>query len=230
MTLKLMCGRYVFTPDERFYDRFTIENRLDVLDARYNVAPGQNMPVITRNSPNQAVMMRWGLIPFWAKDAKTGWRTINARAESVRVKPAFKKPFQSQRCLIPASGFYEWEKRPHLKVPYYFKLKTNDMFAFAGLYDIWKDGQRSEVKSYTIITTESNSLVGKIHNRMPVILRKADESTWLDKNTNLEIIAKLLKPYKGNDMAAYPVASEANNAKIDVPNLIKPAHPLLKLQ
>jgi putative SOS response-associated peptidase YedK len=226
-----MCGRYTFTPDEKFYDRFDIneDGKLDNLESRYNVAPGQDMPVITRNSPNKAVLMKWGLIPFWAKDPKIAYRTINAKAETINKKPTFRKPFTSQRCLIPANGFYEWKKTEVGKIPYYFYLKTKEAFAFAGLYDIWKNEKGEEVKTYTIITTNSNNFVKKVHFRMPVLLEKEDESKWLNKSTSQKDLLSLLVPFPDDLLEAYPVASQVNNARIDEPDLIKPANPNWKL-
>lgn len=217
-----MCGRYTFTPDNNFYQRFDIQNSLDALENRYNVAPGQEMPVITRNSPNRVTIMRWGLIPFWVKDPAIGYKTINARMESVQLKPAFRKPFQNNRCLIPANGFYEWSRATQPKKPYYFKLKNNKSFAFAGLCDSWKDENNMEINSYTIITTTANSLVGQIHNRMPVILAKENETVWLDHDTDLQTAYKLLQQYHSELMEGYQVNKEINNARVDNVDLIRP--------
>ncbi len=171
-----MCGRYGFVPPKDFKDRFELENELVDLRARYNVAPGSIMPIITRNSPNRVELMKWGLIPFWSKDPKIAYSTINARSETVETSPAFRKPFKSQRCLIPASFFYEWKRiDKKTKIPYLFKLANDEVFSFAGLYDIWKDAEEKEFKTYTIITTTPNKLMESVHNRIPVLLSKEDE-------------------------------------------------------
>jgi len=171
-----MCGRYTLVPNNDFYNRFEAENRLDDLLPHYNIAPGQTLPVITHNSPNQVVLMRWGLIPSWAKDPKIAYHTINAKAETVATKPAFRSSFKTKRCLVPASGFYEWKKLDSKKKqPFYFQLKSQELFSFAGLYDIWKNENGEEHKTYTIITTVANEDVAIVHDRMPVILNKKDE-------------------------------------------------------
>lgn len=150
---------------------------------------------------NEAVLMRWGLIPSWAKDPKIGYKMINARSESILEKPSFKKPFLSQRCLIPASGFYEWQHLDNKKIPYYFKLKDQDLFAFAGLYDEWKDPEGYPLKTFTIITTEPNEVVAPIHNRMPVILPEKSEDIWLDHTiSDPQKLLSLLTPYKNSEM------------------------------
>src|SRR3989344_516811 len=132
-----MCGRFVFTPGGKsaFTTRFDIENDIEVED-RYNIAPGSMVPVVTRHSPNQVVLMRWGLIPHWAKDPKIGYKMINARLETVKEKPSYRSSLKSKRCLVPASGFYEWQKEKGGKVPHYIHMKEEPLFAFAGLYDV----------------------------------------------------------------------------------------------
>lgn len=217
-----MCGRYTFIPNNNFYRRFEIENRLEQLENLYNVSPGQEMPVITHNSPNQVVLMHWGLIPFWSKDSRIALRAINARAENIATKPAFRKPIKDQRCLIPANGFYEWDKKSTRKQPYYFQLKNHEQFAFAGLYDIWENERGLEVKTYTIITTEANHIVEKIHDRMPAILTQTDEDAWLDHNASLQQILELLEPYSEDLMYSFPVSFEINCPKVNNPQLIKP--------
>ena len=181
------------------------------------------MPVITRNSPNKAELMRWGLIPFWAKDPRIGYKMINARAEDIQFKPSFRKPIRSQRCLVPTSGFFEWKHVGEEKIPYFIKLKGSDMFAFAGLYDIWKDVEEYPLKSFTIITTSPNSLVESIHNRMPVILDEKFEDIWLDNTiTDVNKVVALLKPYDSSQMEAYPVSMLINNPANDLPEVVKP--------
>jgi putative SOS response-associated peptidase YedK len=217
-----MCGRYSFVPNQNFAERFEVENLQLDLQTRYNVAPTQTMPVITRNSPNRAEEMRWGLVPFWAKDASIGNRMINARAETIAEKPAFRRALAARRCLVPASGFYEWQRSPEGKVPHYIFLPDADTFAFAGLYEIWKDDAGNVLKTYTIITTTPNELMAPIHNRMPVILRREDEALWLDKAAEVPDLLALLQPYPAEQMDAYPVSRAVNSPTNDDEALIEP--------
>lgn len=218
-----MCGRFVFTPglSGNFRKRFSVENQLSLED-RYNIAPGQLVPVVTRKSPNRAENMKWGLIPFWAKDPRIGYRLINARSETVAAKPSFRKAFRIQRCLVPANGFYEW-KQTDGKTPYYIHLKDNGLFAFAGIFDVWKDAEGYEVKTFTILTTSPNSLVASIHSRMPAMLKEPDEEVWLDPSVQEpNRLLVLLSPYDPSDLDAYPVSKAVNSARIDNETLIKP--------
>jgi len=217
-----MCGRYTLIPNKDFYNQFNVENHVDNLRSLYNIAPGQTTPVITHNSPNKVVLMRWGLIPFWAEDSKIGYKTINAKAETVASKPAFRASFKGKRCLVPASGFYEWKVvGPKKKQPYYFYLNNQEMFAFAGLYDIWKNEKGEDLKTYTIITTQANNLVNQVHERMPVILDKKSETVWLDKETDLKNLQDLLKPYVENEISCHSVSSLINDTKLNDESLIK---------
>lgn len=218
-----MCGRYSFVPGSSFDERFQIEHRQHELLPSYNVAPGALMPVVVRNSPNNVAIMKWGLIPFWAQDPKIGYRTINARAETVATAPSFRHSLRKKRCLVPANGFYEWRATEHGKVPYYIRLKEADLFAFAGLYDVWKDAEGNELPTYTIITTASNNLIAPIHHRMPVILQRRDEDLWLDTSvTDPAPLLAVLKPYPAEAMEAYPVSKAVNNPANDGEELIRP--------
>jgi len=218
-----MCGRFALETVQEIYTRFNVENRLPYLSPRYNIAPGQEVPVIVRKSPNQVVLMKWGLIPHWAKDPKIGYKMINARAETISIKPSFKSSLKNRRCLIPANGFYDWYKSSIQKVPYYVTLKEDSLFGLAGLYDIWKEKDGKEIYSFTIITVPANELLMKIHNRMPVILKKEDEDIWLDKELNDEKkLNDLLKPYDFSKMKDYQVSDLVNKASVDNKELIKP--------
>lgn len=217
-----MCGRYTLTNTAGMAARFKAEQPELPLKARYNVAPSQVMPVVVRNSPNHFELMKWGLIPFWSKEPKAGYSTINARAEGIADKPAYRKPIRSQRCLIPADGFYEWQKTGTTKQPYFIHLKDEELFGFAGLYDIYRDKEGNELKTFTIITTEANELMAPIHNRMPVILRPEDEDLWLDPGvTDPQQVLDLLRPYSVKEMEAYPVSKQVNSPENDVPELVK---------
>jgi putative SOS response-associated peptidase YedK len=218
-----MCGRYGFIPGKDFYDRFEITNRDLEFEPDYNVAPGMIMPVVTKNSPKKVEKMKWGLIPFWAKDPKIGYQTINARSEELAGKPSFREPFKRGRCLIPASGFYEWAVVGKEKYPYYFRLRSGEMFAFAGLYDTWKDAEGKAIKTYTIITTRANTLVNNVHPRMPVILQRLYEDIWADNSTfDGERLQKMLMPYPAIEMDGWGVSLLVNNTRNNQPELIKP--------
>jgi len=191
----------------------------------YNIAPGKSVPVIIKNSPNKISLMKWGLIPFWAKDPQIGHKMINARAEGIQNKPSFNVPIKTRRCLVPADGFYEWKKikleKKEEKFPWFIGLKTNKTFSMAGIYDIRKDAQGKEIQSYAIITTNSNELLKPIHERMPVIIKKRHENLWLDRNSKLSTILKLLIPYPENQMKGYPVSFLVNNPGNNSKDLIK---------
>jgi putative SOS response-associated peptidase YedK len=218
-----MCGRYTLVEVDGLQKRFSLEEALPEVSARYNVAPTQTMPVVTRHSPNQLELMRWGLIPSWAKEPNIGNRMINARAETVAEKPAFKRALERRRCLIPASGFYEWKQTESGKVPHYIHLTDEPLFAFAGLYENWKAPDETWVRSYTIITTTANDLMAPLHNRMPVILGREDEDLWLDPDaTETERLLPLLRPYPARHMAAYPVSRAVNSPTNESPTLITP--------
>jgi putative SOS response-associated peptidase YedK len=218
-----MCGRYaiVVAGDGTLQRRFSLEELHEDPAPRFNVAPTQTLPVITRNSPNRVEMMRWGLVPSWAKDASIGSRMINARAETVAEKPAFRRSLRSQRCLVPATGFYEWKRDGDRKTPHFIHLREEPLFAFAGLYDVWRDPDGQTMKTYTILTTAPNALMSEIHNRMPVILRREDEDDWLDPaNSEPEHLLPLLRPYPASEMAAYPVSRMVNSPANDAPDLL----------
>jgi putative SOS response-associated peptidase YedK len=226
-----MCGRYGFSVKDakEVYERFDTYNELADFTVRYNIAPGQMNPVITSHSPNQISRMFWGLIPHWAKDDTRKFSTINARAETAATSPAYREPFRHKRCIVPATGFYEPDKINFKKQPFpwhYFQLKDQKIFGFAGLYDVWTDKQTGkEIRSYTIITTKPNELVGQFHDRMPVILQREDEADWLNPDiVEPERIQAFLRPYPAGEMEEWRVGDRAKNPKNDSPELIKPVH------
>src|SRR5581483_1944752 len=149
-----MCGRYNLVQADKVAERFHVDDAQLPLLPRYNVAPSQAMPVVVRSSPYRLVEMQWGLIPSWSREPRTAFSTINARAETVTTSAVFRGPFKSRRCLVPANGFYEWKKTEHGKQPYCIQMHGGDLFAFAGLYDIWRDAEGHELYSYTTITTK----------------------------------------------------------------------------
>jgi putative SOS response-associated peptidase YedK len=221
-----MCGRYGFSVKKakEVYERFEVVNTLEDYKPRWNIAPGQLNPTITKHSPKQIQNMFWGLIPFWAKDDSFRFQTINARSEGIENKPVYKKPFRTQRCLIPSTGFFEWDKSQTPSQPYFFKVLDNSIFAFAGLYDIWKDPKTGkEITSYTIITTQANELVSKVHPRMPVILKKEEEYEWINPDiTEPEYLFRFLTPYDYLKMENIKVSTLVNNPILDTADIIKP--------
>jgi putative SOS response-associated peptidase YedK len=224
-----MCGRYRLARRKEILAEFFDAG--DDVDwaPRYNVAPGQDVPVIRQDAtrPVRAVsLMRWGLIPWWAKDPKAGYKMINARAESVAEKPAFREPLQSRRCLIPADGFYEWAKEGKTKSPYCFAHADDSVFAFAGLWDHWKNPSGEELSTCSIITTSANALVSGIHDRMPVILEPENYDLWLDPGfAKTEPILDLLKPCPPESMLSWRVSSRVNSVLNDDASCIEEYRP-----
>ncbi|MFP7233956.1 SOS response-associated peptidase [Bacillus subtilis] len=221
-----MCGRFtLFSAFENMLDRFDIERFLpkDEYHPSYNVAPSQNiLAIINDGSNNRLGKLRWGLIPPWAKDEKIGYKLINARAETLKVKPAFRKPLISKRCIIPADSFYEWKRLdPKTKIPMRIKLKSSALFSFAGLYEKWKTNQGTPLYTCTIITTKPNEFMKDIHDRMPVILTHDHEKEWLNpQHTDPNYLQSLLLPYDPDDMEAYQVSSLVNSPKNNSPELL----------
>ncbi|WP_019123730.1 SOS response-associated peptidase [Brevibacillus massiliensis] len=219
-----MCGRFsLFANPLDFMSEFEIDQLPFDWNPRYNIAPGQMIPaVIADGGKRRAGQLRWGLVPSWAKDEKIGYKMINARAETLQEKPAFRRLFEKKRCIIPADGFYEWKQLDKGKQPMRITLKDDGLFAFAGLFDTWTSPAGENVHSCTIITTKPNELVAEIHDRMPVILKKEDVGTWLDRERyDTDLLQSLLVPYDAEQMMAYPVASTVNSPKNDLPECIE---------
>ena len=219
-----MCGRYTLTKNtDELEGRFSFSSSSFDWVPRYNIAPSQEVAVVLADGERRAELMRWGLIPFWAKDPKIGSRMINARAETVAEKPSFRRPLRSMRCLILADGFYEWRKTAGKRVPMRVRLKSGEAFAFAGLYDNWKSPSDEWTRSCTIITTSANPLVGAIHDRMPVILSGEAEEVWLDRAVeDSGALTQLLAPYDAEEMEAYAVSTLVNAPGNDSPECIVP--------
>jgi putative SOS response-associated peptidase YedK len=219
-----MCGRFTLTVDPaQLEDIFPWAVISANLTPRYNIAPSQPIAVIPNTKDYRMDLYRWGLIPSWAKDASIGYRMINARAETLNEKPSFRTAIKKRRCLILADGFYEW--KPSIdgrsKTPYYIRLSSGDVFAFAGLWDIWVSPNNAPIKSCSIITTQPNELVASIHNRMPVIIPREAHLKWVDPNEiNPLSISDLLIPFPADQMEAYPVSRAVNDPKVDSPSLI----------
>ncbi len=219
-----MCGRFVLVADPNIVQQaFDLSSPVDFAP-RYNIAPTQSVPVITNESPHALSLYRWGLIPSWAKDESIGNKLINARADGVAEKPSFRNAFKRRRCLVPASGFYEWQKGDgKTKTPMFIHLKDQDVFAFAGLWEVWYSSDGSELRTFTIITTDANDFMTPIHNRMPVILHKADYDEWLQPGeVPAASLQPLLKPFESANMTAYEVSRAVNTPAIDDPELIQP--------
>jgi putative SOS response-associated peptidase YedK len=218
-----MCGRFTLQPTEAFYERFHISNRLDSLVPRYNIAPGQMVPVVIADHPRQVVRMRWGLIPHWAKDEKTAYKMINARVETLTERPAFRGLLSHNRALVPASGFYEWRAEGRDKTPYYIRPQDEQCMAFAGLYDVWITPAGEELYTFTIITTEADAWMARLHNRMPVILQRDLEDAWLDTEiTSMRDVLGILAKSAGLELEAYPVSRLVNKPSLDSDALIQP--------
>lgn len=221
-----MCGRYnLITDAVALVDFFDIENDLFEgyeLRPRYNIAPGQDVPII-RDAGNRRELAaaRWGLVPHWSREEKPKYSTINARAETVADKPTYRDAFKRKRCLIPATGFYEWKQLDGGKVPYHIRLPDGGLFAFAGLWEHWeKEGAGFD--SCSIIVTEANEIMRPIHDRMPVILNPAQYNTWLNTGrSNRAQLQALLLPYAGT-LETRPVSRYVNSPKHDDPSCIAP--------
>ena len=208
-----MCGRTsLYTPIPELEDRF---NAIAVEDvpSRYNIAPTDDIAVITNEERSEIDLVRWGLVPHWKKDPNGGPQLINARAEMIDEKASFREPFKRRRCLVLSDGFYEWQQRPGGKQPYRIAKDDNSPFTFAGLWERWQSNGTT-IDSCTIITTEANGVVEPIHDRMPVILKRDKENEWL-LTEDADERKTLLKPYPGQDLTAYPISTQVNDPSCD---------------
>lgn len=226
-----MCGR--FTQGRQADDvagRFGVQQVLFEPDARYNIAPTQPVPVVVeRAMPGDGParfleQFQWGLVPSWAKDPSIGSKMINARSETVAEKPSFRNALKYRRCIVPADGFYEWDKAGGTKQPYLFRREDGDSFGFAGLWEEWHAPDGSPLLTCTILTTAANDTVGRVHDRMPVILRTRDEEAqWLDTRIRTgDNLAPLFRPYPDQWMLAVPVSRRVNSPANDAPDLLTP--------
>lgn len=225
-----MCGRYNLraTPQE-IAEIFALL-RVPELVSRFNISPTQEVPIVrlSLTGGREFSYVRWGLIPSWAKDPKIGASMINARSDGVATKPSFRSAFKRRRCLIPADGFYEWQEVPgqKFKQPYAISLKEPGTFAFAGLWETWKDPEGSALETCTIITTDPNELMEPFHKRMPAILRREDHTRWLETpEEDAAELLPLLVPYPTEAMQMYAVSTLVSNARNESPECLKPAEP-----
>ncbi len=220
-----MCGRFSLSADpSTIAQRFgvtmpTVESA--AWASHYNIAPTKTVVVVGDDGQRYLMEMRWGLIPSWAKDPAIGSRMINARAETVATKPAFRAALRNRRCLVMADGFYEWQKQGRGKQPVYIVLKSREPFGFAGLWESWTSPEKKEIRTCTIITTEANELLEPIHDRMPVILTRDAETIWLDLRIQEPTkLLPLLKPYPAEEMELYPVSRAVNSPQHDTADCI----------
>lgn len=224
-----MCGRYTLhVKADQLAKRYNIARMPHGTRENFNVAPGQTMPVIVeQGGERQLELMQWGLIPFWAKDPKIGYKLINARDDMIFDKPMWRSVILRKRCLIPADGFYEWQKiadgKKECKQPFYIHPKQIELFSFAGVWETWKDASGIEHKTYSIITTEPNKEMAAIHNRMPVILHPEDEPKWLESSrVTRSSVEPLLRPFEDNALNVYEVSSDVNSSRLNEASLIYP--------
>ncbi len=220
-----MCGRFSLAADPPTLTDLFLLNETPALSPRYNIAPTQTVAVV-RPMDNQATrrlnLLHWGLIPSWAKDPRIGARMINARAETVAEKPAFRSAFRRKRCLVPADGFYEWVRSGSKKQPYHIRMRDGTPFAFAGLWERW-EGPEGAIESCTLVTTEPNDLLRSLHHRMPVILARDRYAVWLDPDCRSpELLQTCMAPYPPENMVAYPVGLRVNNPRNDDPGCRDP--------
>lgn len=221
-----MCGRFtLIAPGETIADQFGLPEAPQIAP-RYNIAPTQPIAAVRvseSSKQRELTYFHWGLIPRWAKEPSIGSRMINARSETAAEKPSFRAAFKYRRCLVPADGFYEWQKLNGTKQPVRIQTKNGDPFAIAGLWEHWQGPDGSEIESCTLLTTTPNELLAQVHNRMPVILAPDDYDLWLDPGAQHPAeIQPLLKPYPADEMTFYPVSTYVNNPRNEDPRCIEP--------
>lgn len=221
-----MCGRFTQHHDQTEIEaRFHVQGALFDMEPRYNIAPTQPVFAITSHGPGQERLLeplRWGLVPFWARDTAIGNKLINARCETAAEKPSFRNALARRRCLIPADGFYEWDRTT--RQPFHFRRRDGGLFAFAGLWEEWESPDGSPLRTCTVLTTAANSLVGRIHERMPVILPADGEADWLDvARCRPPDLTPFWEPYPESEMQAVAVGRRVGSVANDDPTLLEPA-------
>jgi len=216
-----MCGRFALSAKTKQIEKLVNGLKSEVeVTPRYNIAPSQNILSVLNTKSTSIQYIKWGLIPFWSKDEKIGSKLINARIETLQEKPSFRYSLKSKRCIIFADGFYEWDKNSsNKKLPYFISLKSQEPFAFAGLWDSWKNSDDIVIQSGTIITTKANELMNGIHSRMPVILQNDMILEWLsNEKFDMKLIEKLMEPYSSDKMEMHRVSTMVNNPVNDNPS------------
>jgi putative SOS response-associated peptidase YedK len=219
-----MCGRfYLDVARDKLKAHYRLK-QVPRLVARFNIAPSQNIAAIRESEQGRELaMLHWGLIPSWAKDDKAHYSMINARAETVASKPAYRAAFRQRRCLIPVSGFYEWHSQDHDKQPYVVQMQDDEPFSLAGLWEHWQGENGNTIESCTIVVTDANALLRPIHDRMPVIIATDDYETWLDPEIqDTKVLNALLYPYPAEYLQTFPVSRVLNNPTYDNPSCIEP--------
>jgi putative SOS response-associated peptidase YedK len=221
---QIMCGRFALPyPSKTVAEHFSIPEEV-FFAPRYNIAPSQNIAVVCgkQDAPGlQMAMMRWGLIPNWAKDEKLGYKMTNARAETVAEKPAFRSAYRQRRCLIAAGGFYEWQRQGKNKQPYFLTVKDTKIIAFAGIWERWQSPEEEPVESCAILTTAANSSVRGIHDRMPVIVAPADYNLWIDPGGERDLLQQILRFSQSISLRIYPVSNMVSNPRNDSPGCLQ---------
>jgi len=221
-----MCGRYSLIESEENLENWfqAVMDEVEQLENNYNVAPTHNMPVVGQNRDGERTIQkfRWGLLPFWAKEKKVGYSMVNARAESIDTKKSFKRSFEKYRCLVPATGFFEWKGEKGNKTPYHIFPTHKPMFAFAGIYNVWESPEGEKIPTYSIITTDANEKMSELHDRMPVMLLKEEWDEWLDPdNHNMKGLKELLKPFPDDAIDFYEVSKKVNNVRNNSEELLE---------
>lgn len=216
-----MCGRYTLGVEPAsLYAHFQLHGEVPGYKTSYNIAPSETAPIIYQaDDQRRARLMRWGMIPKWAKEPKTKYSTSNAKAETLAESKLYAGPFKHSRCLVPADGFYEWQQADG-KQPYHICAPDHRLLAFAGLWEVWHEGQDDELCSFTVIVTDADKAASSIHNRMPVILDPAQYAAWLDPNVEPDQLLPMLQPYAGA-LNIHPVSLAVNSPKQKGPELVK---------
>ena len=218
-----MCGRYAQSTDPKKLAKEFKVAEVPAVEPRYNIAPTQEVLGVSESPDGREMTFyKWGLIPSWAKDTSMGARLINARAETVQEKPAFRAAFKQRRCIIPVDGFYEWQRTEGKKQPFFFRMRDERPFSFAGLWERWEGEGGQAINSCTILTTEANEVLRPVHDRMPVILHPDEYETWLDTDVRkLGLIKEMLRPYPAEEMTSYPVSTAINTPRSQGAELIE---------